>query len=185
MSIESQTPAVQLDLRQKCAIASKALQTFAQDATVRTAAQAVGIDAALVALQTALVAAGAGPVLPATQVIVSNGATVNVENSAGALDSPATAVVAGGVLTGVNLGATKTIVTHADSINVENSAGALDSPATAVVAAGVISGVNLAATKTILTNALKFSGVTITGSGTFFTPTVAAGVLTGGVLSAS
>ena len=120
-----------------------------------------------------------------TGAVVINSATVNVENSAGALDSPATAVVAAGVLTSVKLAATKTIVTHAQSINVENSAGALDSPATAVVAAGVITGVNLAETKTILTDALKFSGVTITGSGTFFTPTIVNGVLTGGVLSAS
>lgn len=85
------------------------------------------------------------PVLPATQVIVSNGATVNVENSAGALDSAGTATVQSGVLTSVQL----------------------------------------AATKTILTNALKFGGVTITGTGTFFTPTIVNGVLTGGVLSES
>jgi hypothetical protein len=145
MAIESQPPAVQLELTRRARIATDALQRFAQAATPITAAQGADINTALAALQTALGAAGAGPVLPATQVIVSNGGTVNVENSAGALDSPATAVVAGGALTGVNLGSTKTI----------------------------------------LTNALKFSGVTITGTGTFFTPTITAGVLTGGVLSAS
>ena len=157
---------------------------------------------------------------------VANGATVNVENSAGALDSPATAVVAAGVLTGVNLAATKTIVTHAQSINVENSVGGLDTAATAVVAAGVITGVNLPSTTTLLAhnvsvavrnsaltaipgshgsvvaagvltgvnlastvgvvvNGVKQSGWTVTGSGTFFTPTIVAGVCTGGVLSAS
>ena len=122
----------------------------------------------------------AGPVLPATQAIVSSGGTVNVENSAGALDSPATAVVAGGVLTGVNLAATKTIVTHAQTINVENSAGALDSPATAVVAAGVITGVNLAATKSIVDNAGTYSVKNSAGTKTVVgTATVAAGVITG------
>lgn len=76
-------------------------------------------------------------------------------------------------------------VANAGTVNVENSAGNLDSPATATVAAGVLTGVKLAATKTILTDATKFSGVTITGSGTFFTPTIVNGVMTGGVLSAS
>jgi hypothetical protein len=82
-------------------------------------------------------------------------------------------------------GGTNAVVANGGTVNVENSAGALDSPATATVAAGVLTGVKLAATKTILTNALKFSGVTITGTGTFFTPTIVNGVLTGGVLSAS
>lgn len=83
------------------------------------------------------------------------------------------------------LPATQVIVSNGGTINVENSAGNLDSPAIAVVAAGVLTGVNLAGTKTILTNALKQAGVTITGTGTFFTPTIVSGVLTGGVLSAS
>ena len=43
----------------------------------------------------------------------------------------------------------------------------------------------LPATQVILSNGVKISGVTITGTGTFFTPTVAGGALTGGVLSAS
>lgn len=90
-------------------------------------------------------------------------------------------VAAGGLI----LAGTTAAVLNGGTVNVENSAGALDSGATAVVAAGVLTSVQLASTKTILTNALKFSGVTITGSGTFFTPTIAAGVLTGGVLSAS
>lgn len=141
MAIESQSAAVQLALRQKCAIASKIMQRFSQNAQVILADQAVDIDLALTALSNALTAAS----VSATSVVVANGGTVNVENSAGALDSDATAVVAAGVLTSVKL----------------------------------------AATKTILTNALKFSGVTVTGSGTFFTPTIANGVLTGGVLSAS
>lgn len=48
-----------------------------------------------------------------TEVVVTNGATLNVENSAGNFDSPGTAVVAGGVLTSVKLGATKAILTNA------------------------------------------------------------------------
>lgn len=144
MTIEVATPAQQLEITRRARIAADATQRFAQREDAITAAQAVSIDAALVALSAALAAAGISG-LPATSAVVANGATVNVENSAGALDSPATAVVA----------------------------------------ASAITSVKLAATKTILTNALKFSGVTITGSGTFFTPTVANGVLTGGVLSAS
>lgn len=116
---------------------------------------------------------------------IQNGSTVAVRNSAGADNHNATAIVSAKALTGVNLAATVAMVDNADSVNVENSAGNLDSAATAVVAAGVLTSVQLASTKTILTNALKFSGVTITGSGTFFTPTIVNGVLTGGVLSAS
>jgi hypothetical protein len=54
-----------------------------------------------------------GPSLPTTQVVVANGGTVNVENSAGNLDSPATATVAAGVLSSVKLASTKTILTSA------------------------------------------------------------------------
>jgi hypothetical protein len=41
----------------------------------------------------------------------------------------------------------------------------------------------LVSTQTILSHGVAVTGVTITGSGTTFTPTVVAGVLTGGVLS--
>lgn len=89
------------------------------------------------------------------------------------------------IFAGQGILATQVVVTNGDTVNVENSAGALDSNGTAAVAGGALTNVRLASTKTILTNALKFSGVTITGSGTFFTPTIVNGVLTGGVLSAS
>ena len=105
MTIETKTAAQQLTLQRRTTIAAYALQRFAQSATPITAAQAVTIDAACAALVTALSDAGFGAVLPATQVVLSNG--------------------------------------------------------------------------------VKISGVTITGTGTFFTPTVAGGALTGGVLSAS
>jgi hypothetical protein len=98
------------------------------------------------------------------------------------LEAAAAALVVAGAS---GLPATSAVVANGASVNVENSAGNLDSPATATVAGSAVTNVRLASTKTILTNALKFSGVTITGSGTFFTPTITNGVLTGGVLSAS
>lgn len=119
--------------------------------------------------------------LPATQVIVSNGGTVNVENSAGALDSPGTAVVAGGVLSGVQLAATKTIVTTADNITVQNSAGAAVAGShAATVAAGVLSNVKLAATIAPVANAqavavANSASVAVTGT---HNVDVAAGVVT-------
>lgn len=107
--------------------------------------------------------------------------SADVTESAVSLNAAAAALAVAGAAPG----GTFATVSNGDSVNVENSAGALDSPASAVVAAGVLTGVNLASSKTILTNALKFSGVTITGTGTFFTPTIVNGVMTGGVLSAS
>lgn len=98
------------------------------------------------------------------------------------LEAAAAALVVAGAS---GLPATSAVLANGGTVNVENSAGNLDSPATATVAASAITNVRLASTKTILTNALKFSGVTITGTGTFFTPTITNGVLTGGVLSAS
>lgn len=140
MAIETQTAAVQYEVRRRCVVAAAATQRFAEDASVITAAQAVDIDAALLALQTALTAAGAGAVLPATSVVVSNGATVNVENSAGNLDSPATAVVAGGVLTGVNLAAAKTILTSGTKVNLGAAFTGSGAFLTPTIAAGVITG---------------------------------------------
>lgn len=43
----------------------------------------------------------------------------------------------------------------------------------------------LPATQAVISNGVKLSGWTVTGTGTFFTPTIVAGVCTGGVLSAS
>lgn len=83
------------------------------------------------------------------------------------------------------LPATQAVVANGNSVNVENSAGALDSPATATVAAGVLSGVRLATTKTIVTNGVKVNAASVTGTGNFATFTVANGVITAIVLSAS
>lgn len=43
----------------------------------------------------------------------------------------------------------------------------------------------LPTTQAVVTNGVKQSGWTVTGTGTFFTPTVVGGVCTGGVLSTS
>lgn len=86
----------------------------------------------------------AGPTLPTTSVVVADGATVNVENSAGALDSPATAVVAAGVLTSVKLAATKTIVTSGTKVNAVAVSGT-GNFATITVTNGVISAIVLSA----------------------------------------
>lgn len=104
MAIETQTAAVQLVLRQKCGIASKVMQRFSQDASAITAAQAVAVDAALVALQSALVAAGAGPVLPSTQKTLSSGvkASVGTVTGSGTFGTP---TIVGGVITGIVLSA--------------------------------------------------------------------------------
>lgn len=80
--------------------------------------------------------------LPATQAIVLNAGTVNVENSAGNLDSPATAVVAASVLTSVKLAATKTIVTSGVDLVVPVT-GVYATKATPTVVNGVITGIVL------------------------------------------
>lgn len=82
-------------------------------------------------------------------------------------------------------GGTNAVVANGGTVNVENSAGNLDSPATATVAAGVLSGVKLAATKTIVTSGVKINAVAVSGTGNFATITVAGGVITAIVLSAS
>lgn len=80
--------------------------------------------------------------LPATQAIVLNGGTVNVENSAGNLDSPATAVVAGSALTSVKLAATKTIVTSGVDLVVPVT-GVYATKATPTVVNGVVTAIVL------------------------------------------
>jgi hypothetical protein len=183
--IESQTPAVQLACLAKCRIAEKALQRFAEREDTLTAAQAVPIDAALAALSAALTAAGVSG-LPATSAIVANGATVAMKNSAGSKSVNGTASVAASAVTGVALPATAAIVDSTVVPVIQNSAGtAVAGVNTRTVAAGLETNVRTAATVGFVVNAVKQSGWTVTGTGTFFTPTVANGVCTGGVLSAS
>lgn len=121
--------------------------------------------------------------LPATQAIVDNGGTVPVRNSAGADSHNATAVVAAGELSGVNLAATVAMVDNSDAITVQNSAGAaVAGTHAATVAAGVLSNVRLAATVAPVVNSaavtvLPAAGTTPAQGGA--TAVVAAGALTG------
>ncbi|AUV61954.1 hypothetical protein PsPhPollyC_gp06 [Pseudomonas phage PollyC] len=82
------------------------------------------------------------PAMPPTQVVVSNGATVNVENSAGNLDSPGVATVAAGALSGVRLAATKTILTSGTKVNAVAVTGT-GNFATPTIANGVLTGIVL------------------------------------------
>lgn len=227
MSIATITAAQRVEVRDECLKAALAMQRFTQSGTTPRTDETAEVTPVLEAAAAALVVAGASG-LPTTSAVVANGASVNVENSAGNLDSPATAVVTAGAVSGVRLAATKTIVDNAAAITMQNSAGtaiagthpatvaagvlsnvklaatiapianaaanlvvqnsagaAITSAGLAAVAAGVLTSVRLPATIAQVTNAVKQSGWTVTGSGTFFTPTVTNGVCTGGVLSAS
>lgn len=144
MSIATITAAQRVEVRDACLTAANAMQRYAQSATAPRTDETAEVTPVLEAAAAALVVAGASG-LPATSAVVANGGTVNVENSAGNLDSPATAVVASGAITGVRLAATKSIVTSGTKVN----------------------------------------AVAVTGTGNFATFTVANGVITGIVLSAS
>lgn len=139
MSISTSTAAERITLRDKCTIMEKAIQAFAQDSIVLNAEQITEIDALMTALSAALLAADA----PATSAVVANGGTVNVENSAGNLDSNATATVAAGVLTNVRLAATKTIVTSAQALTGVTPTGVYVSTVTFTVASGLITAIAL------------------------------------------
>jgi hypothetical protein len=144
MSIATITAAQRVEVRDACLTAALAIQPHVQSAATPDAGETAVVTPALDAAAAALSAAGSTG-LPATSAVVANG----------------------------------------DSVNVENSAGALDSPATAVVAGSAITGVRLAATKTIVTSGVKVNAASVTGTGNFATITVANGVITGIVLSAS
>ena len=82
--------------------------------------------------------------LPATSAIVSNGGTINVDNSAETVNKNATATVAGGVITKLKLASTVALVTHGDTKTDVTGAGA-NTVATISVVAGVISAISCAA----------------------------------------
>lgn len=92
----------------------------------------------------------AGPVLPATQAVVSNGGSVPVKNSAGTVTKTGTATVAANAVTGVALGATTAIVDNAGAATVRNSAGSKTAAATVAVAAGAVTNVNITASTTAI-----------------------------------
>lgn len=85
----------------------------------------------------------AGPILPATQAVVADGATVPVKNSAGtAVPGTAVATVAANVVTAVKLPATvATVVSGISSV----AATGTGTKVTFTVANGVITGIALSA----------------------------------------
>lgn len=185
MSIATITAAQRVEVRDATLTAALVMQKYTQSAATPSTAETALATPVLDAAAAALLVAGASGI-PATSAIVANGATVNVENSAGNLDSPAVATVAAGAVTNVRLAATKTITTTADAVTVQNSAGtAIPGTHPATVAVGVLSNVKLAATVAAVANGAKVNAVSVTGTGNFATFTVAAGVITGIVLSAS
>lgn len=95
------------------------------------------------------------------------------------------AVKAGGTVS-VALTPTQALVTNAQAtLPVTNSAGIAIANATATVAASVLTRVALPATVAAVTNGAKVNAGTVSGTGNFATITVANGVITGIVLSAS
>lgn len=129
-----------------------------------------------------------GVSLPATQAVLTNAATYSVQNSSGGVTvTGCPAVVAAGVLTALQLPSTRAIVSDAQAnLVVQNSAGAaITSAGVGTVASGALSNVKLPATIAAVANGTKYNAVSVTGSGNFATFTVANGVITAIVLSAS
>lgn len=142
MSIATITAAQRVEVRDACLTAAHAMQRYAQNAKTPEADETAEATPVLEAAAAALVVAGASG-LPATSAVVANGATINVENSAGNLDSPATATVAASAVTNVRLAATKTIVTSGQALTGVTPSGTFTSTVTFTVANGVITGIAL------------------------------------------
>lgn len=121
-----------------------------------------------------------------TSAVVSQGAASIVTDNSGGPSVAATLTVTDGVLVRATMSvATDCITQHGNTAPVRNSQGTLIANGTANVAAGAVVSYNMGTTVAGVVNGVKQSGWTVTGSGTFFTPTVVNGVCTGGVLSAS
>lgn len=142
MSIATITAAQRVEVRDECLRASLAMQRFAQSGTTPRTDETAEITPVLEAAAAALVVAGASG-LAATSAVVANGASINVENSAGNLDSPATATVADSAVTNVRLAATKTIVTSGQALTGVTPTGTYTTTVTFTVAAGVITAIVL------------------------------------------
>lgn len=124
--------------------------------------------------------------LLANSAAVVAGNVVTVKNWAGNMPRPGTVAVTGGAISGVALPATSAIVDHAGNVSVRNPGGTrITEAASAVVSAGSLASVTLPATVIGVASGAKLSLGTVTGSGNFATFTVAGGVITGVVLSAS
>lgn len=186
MSIATITAAQRVEARDAALAAALVMQRFTQSATTPRADETAEATPVLEAAAAALVVAGASG-LPATSAVVANGTTINVENSAGNLDSPATATVAASAVTNVRLASTKTIVDNAGTIPVKHFDGTVvaSSGVTAEVTAGVLVAARLPTGRALVTTAVKVPVGTVSGSGTFGTFTITNGVITGIVLSAS
>lgn len=188
MSISTITAAQRAELRDSLLSAELVMQKYTQSATTPRTDETEEATPVLEAAAAALVVAGASG-LPATSAVVANGGTVNVENSAGALDSPATAVVAANVLTSVKLGSTKTILTQGDTVTITDSNGTPASTGTATVAAGVVTNVAITSPTSAIavhgdaTTVQDVTGATVATTGV--TLVVAAGVLTGAKLGSA
>ena len=83
------------------------------------------------------------------------------------------------------LPATQAVVSNGGTSPVQNSAGAAIGTGTYTVAANAVSNIKLPATVAGVTSGVKINAGTVTGTGNFATITVANGVITGIVLSAS
>lgn len=84
-----------------------------------------------------------------------------------------------------SLPATQAVVSNGGTSPVQNSAGAAIGTGTYTVAANAVSNIKLPATVAGVTSGVKINAGTVTGTGNFATITVANGVITGIVLSAS
>lgn len=104
MTIEIATPEAQYEVRRRAVIAADLTQRFANRADSITAAQAVEIDAALVALQTAVSAVGLGATLPSTSKTIASGVKTPVGTVTGT-GTFGTPTIVGGVITGIVLSA--------------------------------------------------------------------------------
>lgn len=104
MSTVSATPAQRITARDKCFIASDALQAVAQNSFTPSADEGAAIDVALVAAATALGALGASAALPSTSFVLNSGVKVNAVAVTGT-GNFATPTIVGGVITGIVLSA--------------------------------------------------------------------------------
>jgi hypothetical protein len=81
--------------------------------------------------------------LPVTSAVLKNGDTVSVRRSTGADGHNASAVVAAGAITGVNLAATVTMIDSGDTLTGVAPTGTYTNTVTFTVAAGVITAITL------------------------------------------
>lgn len=140
------------------------------------------VDTAGETLVSALAATGSAT--PDNQVIVSNGATGKVTDSAGKQNITGTLQVKDGALKQVVLPATTTMVSNAAAVTIANSANNKTVTGSAEVANGAVSRVAAPATAAIITNGQALTGVTPAGTFTnTVTFAVTDGVITGITLS--